>query len=111
MAVTHLMSHPTAQVGQVLAPATYQHQVMDPTAIYFATPVLLSASGAVVQALQGARAATGMPIGGATIQFTFTNLVISAPGTYYIRLDLYKMSTEGADLVTQVKWAEITVSN
>ncbi|KAL7959309.1 hypothetical protein V8C34DRAFT_117836 [Trichoderma compactum] len=113
MAVAQLMSHPTvvAQVGQVLAPSTYQHQVVDPTANYFATPVLVDGTGDVVEALQGTRAVTGMLIGGATIQFTFTDLAISAPGAYNIRLDLYKMSATGADLVTQANWAQITVYN
>ncbi|KAJ4861200.1 hypothetical protein T069G_06188 [Trichoderma breve] len=117
MAVTQLMYHPTVQarVGQVLAPAiTVEHPAMDPTAFYyFATPVLLSATGTVVEGLlQGNRAVTGMPInGGAAIQYTLTDLVILAPGTYYLRLDLYGMSTGGANLVAQTNPALVTVSN
>ncbi|KAL7904729.1 hypothetical protein GGI35DRAFT_462519 [Trichoderma velutinum] len=116
MAVAQVMSHSTAQVrtGQVLAPAiTVQHLAIDATATYFATPVLLSATGAVVEALQGTKAATGMQInGGAAIEYTFTDLAISAPGTYYIRLDLYMVSaTEGATLVAQTNLNPITVSN
>ncbi|KAL5089573.1 hypothetical protein Trisim1_005267 [Trichoderma cf. simile WF8] len=116
MAVTQLMYHPTVQarVGQVLPPATIEHPATDPTAFYyFATPVLLSATNTVVEGLlQGNRAPTGMPInGGAAIQYTLADLAILAPGTYYLRIDLYGMSAGGANLVAQTNPSLVTVSN
>ncbi|KKP00082.1 hypothetical protein THAR02_07815 [Trichoderma harzianum] len=116
MAVTELMYHPPVQalVDQALAPAiTIEHPATDPTAIYyFATPVLLSATNTVVDGLlQGNRAVTGTPInGGATIQYTLFDLAISAPGTYYLRIDMYGMSPQGANFVTKTNPSLVTVS-
>ncbi|KAL6788152.1 hypothetical protein J3E68DRAFT_130900 [Trichoderma sp. SZMC 28012] len=115
MAVTQLMYHPPVQarVGQVLAPAiTVEHADTDPTAIYyFATPVLISTTGTVVEGLlQGNRAVTGTSINGGAIQYTLYDLVILAPGTYYIRLDMYGMSPQGANHVAQTNPSLVTVS-
>ncbi|KAH6606993.1 hypothetical protein Trco_006146 [Trichoderma cornu-damae] len=118
MAGVQVSSQPIthALTGQTLSPAiTVQQMVQDSDAQYFATPVLLSNAGDVVEALQGTKAATGIPVNGASlplaIKYSFTDLAISSPGTYYIRLDLYKMSTSGATLVSQVNLNTITVTN
>lgn len=114
MASVQISSQPLTQVqtGQPLSPTiTLQQSVQDDGASYFATPVLLSTTGDVVDALQGTKAATGVPVDGVIVKYSFTDLAISSPGTYNIRVDLYKMSADGATLVNQVNLDTITVAN
>ncbi|KAK4083779.1 uncharacterized protein Triagg1_1441 [Trichoderma aggressivum f. europaeum] len=112
MAVTQAMPNPAVQarVGQVLPLIRVQHVDNNPAVNYFATPVLVSDTGAVVDALQATRAVTGRPINGGFIQYTFTDLVILAPGTYYLRADVYEL-IGGAGLVAQINSIPIVVTN
>ncbi|KAL7791578.1 hypothetical protein V8C37DRAFT_142306 [Trichoderma ceciliae] len=117
MAGIQITSQPfTAQAGQKLSPAITAKQILqDSGSQYFATTILLSTAGDVVEALQGSKAATGIPVNGAAlplvIKYCFTDLTISTPGTFYIRLDIYKMSTAGATLLNQTKLNPITVAH
>ncbi|KAK3179885.1 hypothetical protein K4F52_008720 [Lecanicillium sp. MT-2017a] len=78
---------------------------------FFATAVLLDASGNVVASLEGTKAVTGVLLDSCNIAFAFTDLTITLPGTYTIRLDMYAMSpgdAAGASLISQVETSQIT---
>ncbi len=78
---------------------------------YFATAVLLDASGDVVAALDGTKVVTGAVLDSCNVAFAFTNLIITLSGTFDIRLDMYAMSPEdtaGATLLSQLKTGQIT---
>lgn len=73
---------------------------------FFATAVLLDSRGSVVEALDGTKAVTGVVLDSSNVTFTFSDLVITLPGVYTIRLDMYAMSPEdaaGANLVAQLE--------
>ncbi|KAL6691635.1 hypothetical protein J3F84DRAFT_159710 [Trichoderma pleuroticola] len=114
MAVTQVLPSPAnARVGEVLAlPINkVEYQTEYPTAIHFATPVLLDEKGDA-EDFVGAKTVNGRPInGGATIQFTLPDIKISKGGTYYLRLDVYRVRDGvGAVHLTDITSAPFTVS-
>ncbi|KAK5989668.1 hypothetical protein PT974_07923 [Cladobotryum mycophilum] len=112
-----------ARAAQILYPPIIAKQSIhdDSGAQYFATAVLLDNGGAIIDGcLEGTKAATGFQLDGSTsssqtIVYAFSNLAITKPGSYSLRLDLYKVSAEsptaGATLVEQLEANTITVSD
>ncbi|KAM0253911.1 hypothetical protein ACHAQJ_007086 [Trichoderma viride] len=104
-----------AKLKEPLSPITAKQIVQVLDVEYWATAVLLSSSGVVVEVLHGTKVATGIPMNGTlrpqVISYSFTNLTISSVGTFNIRLDVYKTTPTGATLVSQNTLSPITVGN
>lgn len=115
-----IVVQPPSQIktGQGLYPQTIAKQsvIYEPEAHYFATAVLLSEKGKVLDGqLDGTKAVAGFQLeestSTSTLLFAFNDLAISKQGSYNIRLDIYKSGAAGATLVQQLKTSRITVTN
>ena len=91
-------------------PATHAEGDVD----YFATAVLVDAGGAVVDGLLGGtKAASRFEVAGPRISvFPFTDLSITHPGTFVVRVDIYGFAYgghAGAALIGQVETRPVAV--
>ncbi|RFU76636.1 hypothetical protein TARUN_5576 [Trichoderma arundinaceum] len=105
-----------AQTGQKLCKAiTVQQLINDASIPFFATAGLVNTANTGVDLLQGDVTVTGSLVNGASlpliVKYSFDNLTISSPGTYYIRVTIYKTTSTGAHRATQVDTNMITVVN
>ncbi|PHH87328.1 hypothetical protein CDD83_9013 [Cordyceps sp. RAO-2017] len=100
----------------VIAKQSVRH--MDPSFDYFATVVVLDRQGFVVDGyLEGTKAASRFEVAGSksgcsSFVFPFTDLSISYPGTYMIRVDIYRFlpgDYAGAALIEQLETRPISV--
>ena len=110
-----------AQSGARLYPPIVAKQSVresEPHVDYFATAVLLDRRGSVVDgSLEGTKAASRFEVAQsksapASFVFPFTDLSISQPGTYTIRVDVYQFlpgDFAGAALVEQLATRVVSV--
>ncbi|KJZ76413.1 hypothetical protein HIM_04142 [Hirsutella minnesotensis 3608] len=111
------------QAGTCLWPPIIAEQTVrdaDSGVDYFATAAVMDRQGSVVDGhLAGTKAASRSPIaaskpGRETFVFPFTDLAISQPGAYVIRVDVYKFlqgDPAGATLVEQLETNVVCVGS
>ncbi|KAM4057337.1 hypothetical protein HRG_004156 [Hirsutella rhossiliensis] len=111
------------QAGTYLYPPVIAKQSArqaDPNVDYFATVTVLDRRGSVLDGyLQGTKAVSRFQVassktGRESFVFPFTDLSISYPGTYVIRVDIYEFlpgDYAGAALVEQLDTRAVSVSN
>ncbi|KAL6884816.1 hypothetical protein HDV57DRAFT_515842 [Trichoderma longibrachiatum] len=110
MANIQIVTQPAqANADQSMSPAIELHQqiVAEPV-LHFAHAALFDAAGTAVNGvLQGDKSATGKPVNGG-LSYTFANLKITAPGQYYVLVNIFEQSN-GANHLGEAKSDIITV--
>ncbi|KAK1242407.1 hypothetical protein MKX07_000393 [Trichoderma sp. CBMAI-0711] len=110
MANIQILTQPAqANANRTLSPAIELHQqVVAEPILYFAHAALFDAAGTAVSGvLQGDVSATGTPTDGG-LNYSFANLKITAPGKYYVLVNIFDQSN-GANHLGEARSNLITV--